>query len=119
MDTEALGEKDLPAFGLAIFNSTSAMSNARISAHVSVLFIENDKEDWERQGAQERMTNVPEVSQVAKEQKGKDATTMQEDEKQSGQIKKIGQGMDEETLPAEAEEETYGWCQIVEEPVDD
>lgn len=65
------------------------------------------------------MTNVPEVSEVAKEQKGKDVATMQEDEKQSGQIKKIGQGMDEETLTTEVEEETYGWCRIVEEPVDD
>lgn len=38
---------------------------------------------------------------------------------QFGQTTGAGQGMDEETLPAEAEEENYGWCRIVEEPVDD
>lgn len=119
MDTEASGEKDLPAFGSAIFNFTSAMSNARISAHVCVLFIENDKDDEESQGAQGKMINEPEVSEVAKEQKGKAAASTQEDEKQTGQIKKAGQRMEEETLPAEAKEETYGWCRIVEEPVDD
>lgn len=67
MDSEASGEKELLAFGSAIFNFVSAMSNAKISAHVSVLFIENDKEEEASQGTQGRMKSTPEVSEMVKE----------------------------------------------------
>lgn len=105
MDSEASGEKELPAFGSAIFNFVSAMSNAKISAHVSVLFIENDKEEEASHGNQGRMTSAPEVSEMVKEQKGKEEATKKEADMQFGQTTGVGQGVDEETLPAEAKEE--------------
>lgn len=52
MDAEASRLNDLPAFGSAIFNFNSAMNNPRISVHVSVLFMENAKEEEETLGAQ-------------------------------------------------------------------
>lgn len=119
MDAEASDAKDLPAFGSAIFNFTSAMSNERISAHVSVLFIENDKDDEEGLGAQGKMINEPGASEAVKEQKGKVVSSTQEDDEQRRKDKKPGTRTEEDTLPNEAEEETYGWCRIIEEPVDD
>lgn len=119
MDSEASGEKALPAFGSAIFNFVSAMSNTKISAHVSVLFIENDKEEEAGQGSQGGMTSTLEVSEMVKEHKGKEEAKKKEAETQAGQTKGAGKGGVEDILPAEDEEENYGWCQIVEEPVED
>jgi len=124
MDAEASSSNDLPAFGSAIFNFSSAMNNPRISAHVSVLFIENAKEDKDALGAQGKVMNENQqheagVSEAVKEQKGKVVASTLEDAEQRGQDKKSGTRKEEDTYPTEAEEETYGWCRIMEEPMED
>lgn len=45
MDAGASSSTALPAFSSAIFNFSSSTNNPRIGAHVSVLFIENARED--------------------------------------------------------------------------
>lgn len=76
MDAGDSSSTTLPAFGSAIFNFTSSINNPQISAHVSVLFIENAQEDDDsldehRQRKNDNPGHVKQAPEVDKEQKGK------------------------------------------------
>lgn len=89
------------------------MNNLRISAHVSVLFIENAREDEEALDEQGQRTNdnqkhEAEASEADKEQKVKDAASVPEDAMQHKQDKKPRTCEKEDTFPTTAEREAYG-----------
>lgn len=118
MDAEESNSNDLPAFGSTIFNFRSVMNNLWISAHVSVPFIENSMGNEEAPGAQgkglnEHQPHEAEASDVVKEQKGKAVASTPEAAEKPVESKEKG------TSPTAADEETYGWCRIVEEPMED
>jgi len=107
MDVEELNSNDLPAFGSAIFNFRSAMNNPRISAHVSVLFIENAMDDEEAPGVQgkglnEKQPHEAEALDVVKEQNGKVVASTPAEAEKPVESKEKG------TSPTAADEETYG-----------
>lgn len=120
MDAGASGSATLPAFGSTIFNFTSSTNNPRISAHVSILFIENAPEDDVPLDAQAKpmQTNLGEAEQALvsdMEQKEKAPATEPEKASHSQFAAQAEEGEATATSTSGANWETYG-CLITEEP---
>jgi len=124
MDAGASGSVTLPAFGSTIFNFTSSTINPRISAHVSILFIENppevdDPKDAQEQGMQDYPGEAEQAPTAEMEQEAKGRVTDKEKAKHSQNDPNTIMGEEEATSPTGAEPDYYGWCPIVEEQPDE
>lgn len=113
MDAGASSSNTLPAFSSAIFNFTSSTNNPWISAHVSILFIENAQEDDASQDEQGQWTNVnsgqvTQAPEADKEQKDKEQASDPESAKQTQNVQRPETREEVTTFPTDAEREAYG-----------
>lgn len=123
MDAGASSSVTFLAFGSTIFNFTSSTNNPRISAHVSILFIENAPDDdvpmdVQAQLMQANLGEAEQASVVVMEQEVKAPETDLEKAQHTQNAPKAEAGEVAATSPTGAEWETYG-CLIVEEPPDE
>lgn len=105
-----------PAFGSAIFNFSSSLNKPRISAHVSVLFLEDSPDGGDVQyswgkhpvgsskdvmekptDAPENVSNLPQAQEVSTSK---------------------GDNVNMDIVPTAEEVEKYGWSRVVEEESD-
>ena len=106
----------MPAFGSAIFNFSSSLNRPRISAHVSVLFLEDSPDGGDSQdnrgkhpvggskNVMEKPADVPE--NVSNRPLAQEMTTRK------------GDNVNMDSFPTAEEMEKYGWCRVVEEEPD-
>lgn len=117
MDAGALDSTSLPAFGSAIFNFSSSLNCPRISAHVSVLFIEASQEDNDclgNRGKRHAASPEKEALNPGADPENVSKSLMDQEAKTSKT-----EDIHMDTAPTAAEEEDYGWCRVVEEKQED
>lgn len=124
LDAETSSSASLPAFGSTIFNFTSSTENPRISAHVSILFIESPPEvddpmDAQEQGTQDHQKDAEQVPTAEMEQDDKSRAIIEDTSKQSQNAPTATAGEVEATSPTHVEKDYYGWYPIVEEKMDE
>lgn len=118
LDSEAPDFASSPAFGSAIFNFNSSLNCPRISAHVSVLFIEESPDGSDSRGS--RGMQPADGSTKATKTPSADPENVSKSPlagPSGAQEVMINQKEDVnmETVPNAAEVAEFGWCRVVEE----
>jgi len=117
MDAGAPDSASLPAFSSAIFNFSSSLNSPRISAHISVLFIEASQEDNDSLDNRRKMhaaSPEKEASNPAADPENVSKSLLDQEARTSKT-----EDIHMDTAPTAAEEEEYGWCRLVEEKLED
>lgn len=124
MNIGASSSAALPAFGSAIFNFSSSKNSPQISAHVSVVFIENsleDNESLDEHGQRKADSKMQEakVPETNPEKVVKDPASDLEIVSKSKLDQRERTSEAEDTAPIVAEREAYSWCRVEEEQMDE
>ena len=110
LDRNSPDSSNSPSFGSAIFSFNCSLNRPRITAHVSVLFIEESQHEGESN------TPIPHSEEVHNPRSPKPTSEMQKEQPQPASA--IISMMEAHVQP-DMQEPEMGWCRIVEEELDE
>jgi len=106
-----------PAFGSAIFNFSSSLNKPRISAHISVLFLEDSPDGGNVQFSKGKQPGGSSEDVMEKPANApKNASNLPQAQEVSTSK---GDNVNMDSFPTAEEIEKYGWCRVVEEEPDE